>query len=118
VKIGLVEGMTQESTVSNPVGHGRGESPGERGHMINVGVMQQDSRYWPASRDISRDVTPFLKRLADVIKQQGFKHSTGWCVDQVQKSFTYGTSQQGDASTTSGSRRRATRSPRGPAICV
>lgn len=37
--------------------------PGEpyQGHMINVGVFQQDSRYWPASNDVTKDAGAFFR---------------------------------------------------------
>jgi hypothetical protein len=102
VKIGLVEAMTQESVVANDRGNAAGASPAVGtsgtifigGHRENVGVLHQDARYWPASRDVPRDVKPFIERLATAVKANPGK-SIGWAVDSVQRSFTINTSRQG-----------------------
>jgi hypothetical protein len=91
VMVGLVEAMTQESVVQNDVGNVAGITGG---HRENVGVLHQDERYWPASRNVPRDVTPFVRRLITVRKAHREK-SIGWCVDEVQRSYTVGTSGQG-----------------------
>jgi hypothetical protein len=93
VMIGLVIAMTQESVVKNDVGV---TSPIPTGgtQLINVGVLHQSSSGWPASRDVPRDVSPFLDRLITVEKQHQEK-SIGWCVDQVQRSYTVSTDIQG-----------------------
>jgi hypothetical protein len=91
VMIGLVIAMTQESVVQNDPGNVAGITGG---HKENVGVLHQDERYWPASRNVPRDVTPFVDRLKAVEKQNKDK-SIGWCVDQVQRSYTVGTAVQG-----------------------
>jgi hypothetical protein len=102
VMIGVVEGMTQESVVhndrGNPVG-GRVITGTDRdvlagAHMENVGVMHQDSRYWPASRDIPRDLKPFIDRLKTTEKAHRGK-SIGWSVDAVQRSYSVNTAKQG-----------------------
>jgi hypothetical protein len=80
VQIGLVEAFTQESVVSNPVGVTVGITGG---YMVRVGVLQQDSRYWPATRDVAKDARPFLKRLIELEKAHRDK-TIGWCVLQVQ----------------------------------
>jgi hypothetical protein len=49
---------------------------------------------WPASRNIPRDVAAFIRKLIPVEKAHRDK-SIGWCVDQVQASYTFGTSRQG-----------------------
>jgi hypothetical protein len=61
VMVGLVEAMTQESVVQNDVGNVAGITGG---HRENVGVLHQDERYWPASRNVPRDVAP-VPRTAD-----------------------------------------------------
>lgn len=100
VQIGLVMAMTQESVVKNDRGNRVGATTvpitGQvlGGHLENVGVLHQDARYWPASRDVPRDVKPFLQRLRTVEKANPRK-SIGWCVDEVQRSYTVGTSRQG-----------------------
>lgn len=91
VLVGLVEAMTQESVISNDRGNAVGITGG---HRENVGVLHQDERYWPASRDIPRDVRPFITRLISVVKANRAK-TIGWCVDQVQRSYTVGTGRQG-----------------------
>jgi murein DD-endopeptidase MepM/ murein hydrolase activator NlpD len=99
-QIGAVEAVTQESVVQNdrgnPVGSVQVPISGGTvgGHMENVGVLHQDSRYWPASRDISRDVAAFVDKLVPVLKAQS-QQTIGWCVDQVQRSFTVNTGAQG-----------------------
>jgi hypothetical protein len=100
VMIGVVEAMTQESVVANDRGNGAGATTvpitGQvlGGHRENVGVLHQDSRYWPATRDVARDVTPFAKRLDATLKAQPHK-SIGWCVDAVQRSYSVNTAGQG-----------------------
>lgn len=91
VLVGLVAAMTQESVVQNDAGNVAGITGG---HRENVGVLHQDERYWPASRDVARDVAPFVDRLITVEKGNRGK-SIGWCVDQVQRSYTVGTIVQG-----------------------
>jgi hypothetical protein len=98
--IGLVEAMTQESVVQNDRGNTSGAVTvpitGQTlgGHTENVGVLHQDSRYWPASRNVARDVTPFLERLTAALKANSGK-SIGWCVDAVQRSYSVNTAGQG-----------------------
>jgi hypothetical protein len=102
VKVGLVEAMTQESGINNDRGNSVGASPAVGttgaifigGHMENVGVLHQDARYWPASRDVPKDVTPFINRLKTAIKANPGK-SIGWCVDSVQRSYSINTAKQG-----------------------
>jgi hypothetical protein len=91
VMIGLVEAMTQESVVQNDPGNVAGITGG---HKENVGVLHQDERYWPATRNVPRDATPFIRRLITVRKAHRGK-SIGWCVDQVQRSYSVGTPGQG-----------------------
>jgi hypothetical protein len=91
VQIGLVEAFTQETTVENPIGTVVGITGG---HLVNVGVLQQDSRYWPATRDVAKDARPFVKRLIEVEKANRGR-TIGWCVDEVQRSYTHGGARQG-----------------------
>jgi hypothetical protein len=96
-QIGLVEAMTQESVVSNDRGRevqvGTGGLRGTQ--LVDVGVLHQAANgAWPASRNIPRDVAAFTRKLIPVEKAHRDK-SIGWCVDQVQASYTFGTSRQG-----------------------
>lgn len=94
--IGLVMAMTQESVVVNMRGvrTAGGNPGGEAGPLIDVGVLHQNSRYWPATRDVPKDVTPFLSKLRASLKAHK-DQSIGWNVDQVQRSYTVNTPQQG-----------------------
>jgi hypothetical protein len=98
VLIGLVMAMTQESVVQNDKGN-YGQTQSERvlstkQGLVNVGVLHQTEGYWPASRNVPKDVTPFVTKLITVRKAHRAK-SIGWCVDEVQRSYTVGGPNQG-----------------------
>jgi hypothetical protein len=98
VLIGLVMAMTQESVVQNDKGN-YGQTQSERvlstkQGLVNVGVLHQTEGYWPASRNVPKDVTPFVTKLITVRKAHRTK-SIGWCVDEVQRSYTVGGPNQG-----------------------
>jgi hypothetical protein len=78
--------ISQESTARNLVG----------GDRDSVGVFQQRaSMGWPASRDVRRDANEFYNRLTPLIAQYP-KGDLGFLGDWVQRSYTFGTPQQGD----------------------
>lgn len=85
VLIGAVMCVTQESTAQNLRG----------GDRDSVGAFQQRaSMGWPASRNVRKDAAEFFKRAIPVFKANP-RRSIGWCVDQVQRSYTFGTARQG-----------------------
>jgi hypothetical protein len=63
-------------------------------HRATSACFQQDSRYWPATRDVAKDARPFVKRLIEVEKANRGR-TIGWCVDEVQRSYTHGGARQG-----------------------
>jgi hypothetical protein len=77
--------VTQESSAQNLAG----------GDRDSVGAFQQRrSMGWPASRDVAKDAHEFFKRLIP-IERAHRDQTIGWCVDQVQRSYTFGTARQG-----------------------
>lgn len=71
VQVAAIETITQESDISNLVGHGG----------VDVGLFSQNSAYWPASRDVSRDARAFYEKAIAAYKQN--PHMATWDIAQA-----------------------------------
>lgn len=84
--IGGVIAVTGESAAQNLGG----------GDRDSVGAFQQRrSQGWPATRNVKRDAREFYRRLVPLERRYGHSRKIGWLVDQVQRSNTFGTANQG-----------------------